>query len=83
MKVIKLTSLQEPQLKKVKRKVRELCEQLASIVIYNAELTVSMSTQYVAMAIILLARKKSNLTPIWPEELDYMVFGPKVSKNQQ
>jgi hypothetical protein len=54
---------------------------LPNLIIYDPALSVGVSPLYLTIAILLQARKQSQLTPIWPEELDLMIFGCKTDSS--
>jgi len=76
-KIVPLLSLDSGTLATTVKKARQLCQYIPNLLIYDAELSVSTKPMHLTVAIILEARRKCSLTPIWPEELDLMVFGSK------
>ena len=62
------------------RKVRKLCEYLPNLLLNDAALTLSAPARNIAVAVVLEARRKCCLEPIWPSELTAMVFGQDESK---
>jgi hypothetical protein len=79
--VIPLRDLEKSKLNKIISKSKQLCEFLPNLIIYDSELNVGTHTLYLTVAMILEARQKVKLTPIWPEELDLMIFGSKIDRN--
>lgn len=75
-----LLSIDEQKFAHLIKKVRQLCEYIPNLIIYDADLTVEAPQLHQAVAVILEARRKCKLTPIWPEELDLIIFGPKSDK---
>ena len=61
---------------KMIKKARQLCDYISNLIIYDPQLTIEVNTFHLCVAMILEARRKCQLTPIWPEEMDLMVFGP-------
>jgi len=78
-----LRNLDKNKLRKVISKSKQICEFLPNLVIYEGELSVNTDPLYLTIALILEARQKVKLTPIWPEELDLMVFGSKISRDKK
>jgi hypothetical protein len=81
--VISILNLDKSKLQKVISKSKQLCEFLPNLIIYDAELSIPSNQLYLAVAMILEARQKCKLTPIWPEELDLMIFGSKVDREKK
>ena len=79
MEILNLTDLEQDHKTQIIRHVRKLCEYLPNLVLSEPSLVIESEPLHLTVAIILEARRKCKLTPIWPEELDLMIFGPKIN----
>lgn len=83
LEILKLVDLPATQKDHIVRNARKLCEYLPNLVIYEPAIIIETEPLHLAVAVILEARRKCQLTPIWPEELDLIVFGPKVGSQNK
>jgi hypothetical protein len=62
------------------KKIRKLCHYFfPNLLIYEPLLTLGVPTPlFLAVAIILEARRTVGITKLWPVELDYMLFGCEI-----
>lgn len=65
--ITKLIDLDEDVREHTVRKVRKLCEYLPNLVIYEPSLVIDGNPIFLTVALILEARRKCQLTPIWPD----------------
>lgn len=78
--IVPVTKFDPSKLARVVSKAKQLCEFLPNILIYDSDLIVATNPLHLTFAVVLEARQRSKLTPIWPEELDFMIFGTTVDR---
>ena len=81
---VSVENLNQESKEKMLKKVRKLCQHFfPNLLVHEPLLTLGVPTPlFLAVAIILEARRTIGIIDLWPKELDYMIFGCEIPQNE-
>jgi hypothetical protein len=82
---VSIENISSESKEKMLKKVRKLCQHFfPNLLIYEPLLTLGVPTPlFLAVAIVLEARRTVGIINLWPRELDLMLFGCEIPRSEQ
>ena len=83
-KMVTVLEMTKADRARVIKKITNLAENiLPNLLVYDAQLTLEEHPLYVCIAIVIEARRSSGALTLWPNELDFLVFGEQAGEMEE